>query len=103
MREHADTIQDCYADINSDLSGPSRYWSGDDANAHAEAWGRHVDAASQAVASMQGMADTLDNHAVKAERIMVLVHEMHEVVPLDLADIAPTRRDRCRPGWPSTS
>jgi hypothetical protein len=52
---------------------------------------------------MQGMADTLDNHAVKAERIMVLVHEMHEVVPLDLADIAPKRRDRCRPGRPSIS
>lgn len=30
----------------------------------AEAWGRYVGAASQAVASMQGMADTLDNHAV---------------------------------------
>lgn len=32
LREHADAIQDFYADINSDLSGPSRYWSGDDAN-----------------------------------------------------------------------
>ncbi|MFI8008310.1 hypothetical protein [Streptomyces sp. NPDC086010] len=44
------------------------------------------------------MADTLDNHAVKAERIMVLVHEMHQFVSLDLANIAPKRRDRYRPG-----
>ncbi|MFD2422173.1 WXG100 family type VII secretion target [Amycolatopsis pigmentata] len=70
LRQYAETLRREYDGLNRDLAGLGDSFSGRAADAHAEAWAKHMMLAGQVADGADGMAKTLDQHADESTRII---------------------------------